>query len=162
MDRKRSSRMASVPQIDIPDIYVDDGDDGDDGKAKKEFDEYDNAPASPVSPTHLSVDGASPGHARGLSAQSNSAWRVSGANHPLSFPRSASSTPSPPGTPSGFGFEIQDTSPRRRSGELSRPTSAVSPSQARDMLEDSVWLDSIRRSTTKRRSERGSDAGPYR
>lgn len=150
MELKRSSRMTTIPQLDIPDIYVDD--DQSDAEAAKTPSRRPSTQAA--SPTHLSVDG---GHARRGSADPlDNTWSTVGPQHPLSFPRSTSSTPSPPGTPSGFGFDLLEAVQGRVSGELSRHSSSVSPAQARDMLEDSVWLDSIRRSTTTRRSDRGT------
>lgn len=143
--------MTGVPQLDIPDIFVDDDDDK--AKASRKSSRQSASPAA--SPTHLSVDGSF-NQQRGSAGRPDSLWQGSGSQHPLSFPRSTTSTPSPPGTPSGFGFELHDSAQRHSSGEHSRPSSSVSPAQARDMLEDSVWLDSIRRSTTTRRSDRSS------
>jgi len=96
--------------------------------------------------------------------------------HPLSMPRQAAS-PSTPGAgshrynTSAFSFELQDPAyasyddadpyaqqqqPGQRDGtgsnDSSRRASAVSPAQLREMLDDSVWLDSIRRSATQRRN----------
>lgn len=146
MERKRSGRMTGIPQLDVPDIFVDD--DGSDTEAANKSSRRPSTQAA--SPTHLSVDG------KYGQQRVDNAWHAGGGDHPLSFPRSSSSTPSPPGTPSGFGFDLLEAAQGRVSGEMSRPTSSVSPAQARDLLEDSVWLDSIRRSTTTRKSDRGS------
>lgn len=147
MQARQSARMTGIPQLGIPDIFVDD-EEGD-GKATRQSS---RRPSIQASPTHLSVD-AGFGQ-RGSDGPSDSTWH-SGTTHPLSLPRSTTSTPSPPGTPSGFGFELLE-SQGQGSGELSRRGSSVSPAQARNMLEDTAWLDSIRRSTTTRRSDRGS------
>jgi len=147
MQARQSARMTGIPQLGIPDIFVDDQEgDGDD---KRQSSRRPSTHAG--SPTHLSVD-ASFGQ-RGSAGSSDLVWQ-SGTTHPLSLPRSTTSTPSPPGTPSGFGFDLLES--QSQPGELSRRGSAVSPAQARNMLEDTVWLDSIRRSTTTRRSDRGS------
>lgn len=152
--------MTTVPQLDIPHILVDEGDE----------DENDNDGATPQtplrgnsqpsSPTHLSADRRSFGHARISSGSTDAAQQGSAWHHPLSLPRSTTSTPSPPLSPSNLGFELRDApgqvSPSPSTGELHRRTSSVSPTQARDMLDDSVWMESIRRSTTTRRSDRGS------
>jgi len=97
--------------------------------------------------------------------------------HPLSMPRSPAS-PSTPGTgshrynTSAFSFELQEPAyasyedadpyaaqqgPRDGTGsnDSSRRTSAVNPAQLREMLDDSVWLASIRRSATQRRGDPG-------
>lgn len=166
-EKKQSARMTTIPQLDIPDILVDDGEDDDD-----DDDARGGAvtPQTPVrdggrweSPSHLSAGPRTSihtGHSRNSSAATtnstrshrNSAW-----NHPLSFPRSASSTPSPPLSPSNLGFELRDVPGQPSStAELRQRSGSVSPRQARDMLDDSVWMESIRRSTTSRRSDRGS------
>jgi len=152
LQAKHSARMTGVPQLDIPDIFVDDEDDTTQGTRTPR--ESSRRPSLQASPSHLSVDG---GHnsPRVSSEIAGPAWH-SGIRHPLSAPRSATSTPSPPGTPSGFGFDLLDGGQARSSADFSRPTSAVSPSQARDLLEDSAWLDSIRRSTTRRSGGKSS------
>jgi voltage-dependent calcium channel len=156
--------MTTIPQLDIPHIMVDEGDDSDDARDGVA------TPQTPVrdgghweSPAHLSAGARTSihgGHSRSSSAATtDSNHRHSAWHHPLSMPRSASSTPSPPlsPSPSNLGFELRDVSGRpSESGEPHRRTSSVSPTQARDMLDDSVWMESIRRSTTNRRSDRSS------
>jgi hypothetical protein len=146
--------MTGVPQLDIPDIFVDDEDNTTQGAQTPE--QSSRGPSVQASPSHLSVDG---GHIQSKATSETADNAYSGTRHPLMAPRSAASTPSPPGTPSGFGFELLEGGQARSSADFSRPTSAVSPSQARDLLEDSAWLDSIRRSTTTRRSD---GKGSYR
>ncbi|CAH0000943.1 unnamed protein product [Clonostachys byssicola] len=152
-----SARMSTIPQLDIPDIMVDpDFDSQDDAdKGQTRF----SAPQA-TSTTHLSVDGKrhhSRKHSEGSNDGQPSAWGSSAWAHPLSFPRSTSSTPSPPLSPASFGFELREGSGQLApSGELHRRTSSVSPSQAREMLDDSAWMESIRRSATTRRPNRRS------
>lgn len=167
-EAKASARMTTIPQLDIPHILVDDGDNYDDDDGNGGGGGSGN---QPISPTHLSANRTSFGQARppstpsktatttttttapGQHERSSSSWQ-----HPLNMPRSAASTPSPPLSPSNLGFEMREVSGRTSSsiGELHRRTGSVSPTQARDMLDDSVWMESIRRSTTSRRSDRGS------
>lgn len=157
MQRKHSARMTTVPRLDIPDIFVDDDLSFDEGAG--------GAPRSP-----LSDGGQSPSRSWFGSVDmspSDTAWQ-----HPLSFPRSSPSSPTAHhgATPSAFSFELQEPDeegmhqpPQPASGQSSRrgsalaPMSPVSPVQVRDMLDDSVWVESIRRSATLRRSQtRGS------
>ncbi|KAF4123347.1 voltage-dependent calcium channel [Geosmithia morbida] len=162
MEAKRASRMTTIPQLDIPDIFVDDNETS---QARGSL-----SPGGPT--THLSVQGSIGGSggdyfgSQPSSPDSPSSrkgnpisWHGAGDRHPLSFPRSATSSPSPPGTPLGMGFDALDGQggARRSSGvdrtssSRSRTGSVLSPTQASDMLEDSIWLETIRRSTTIRR-----------
>lgn len=159
MEAKRAARMTTIPQLDIPDIFVDDNEAPGRGSIQ----------ISPVAEPgssgahHLSVHGdqfvsqpSSPDSPVGPSNRDTVLWTGAGNRHPLSFPRSAASSPSPPGTPLGMGFDALDGQHGARTSGGSRPSSNVSPIQASDMLEDSIWLDTIRRSTTIRRPERRS------
>lgn len=165
MDRKRSARMTDVPQLDIPHIFVDEGD----GTGN-------NKQAEPSSPGDAASDAGSKGKSAMLSAEDavqhtrtrgwsgssdlssfdSSAW-----HHPLASPRSGPPSPSHHSGHSAYSFDLQEPGgsggSRPGSGENSRRSSAVSPAQVSDMLDDSVWLESIRRSaTTKKSSDRGS------
>jgi hypothetical protein len=146
MHAKYAARMTMIPQLDIPDIFVDDG-----VREDEDTRQGSTAQAAPSS-HHLSVDG---GHAHHQSSGSRRESNTS--QHPLSYPRASTSSSSPPMSPSGFSFDIREVSDLEpRSGEMRQQGDAVSPTQARDMLDDSIWLDSIRRSKTARRSDRGS------
>lgn len=147
MDAKRSSRMSVIPQLRVPEIFVDDEDEQSQSKPVQQ--------AGPSRP-QLTVTTTSPtGERRSAWASDLPSPRDGDHSHPLSVPRSDKSGISPPGTPSAFSFELQradgQSSP---SGEMARRGSAVSPSQARDMLDDSVWVQSIRKSKTIRKSDR--------
>ncbi|KAL3961588.1 hypothetical protein ACCO45_003111 [Purpureocillium lilacinum] len=159
MDRKRASRMSGVPQLTIPDIFIDDDEieghlesDGDGAGRAFKPDE-----GSVARWTHLSVGEGGSGQQARRSLDADTAPREGPYEHPLSLPRLSVSTGAQAETTSGFSFELyepEDAAPS--SAQTSRRGSAVSPTQARDMLDDSVWMESIRRSATLRRPERGS------
>ncbi|POR35383.1 Calcium-channel protein cch1 [Tolypocladium paradoxum] len=157
MERKRASRMSGVPELTIPDILVDDdgGDDDDDGDERTRS--FKPEEGSVARWAHLSV-GEGAGRQSRMSTATDVTQPDAAYQHPLSYPRSpASTTASHLGTTSGFSFELYEPDGQGQgSGQASRRGSAVSPSQARDMLDDSVWMESIRRSATLRRPERGS------
>lgn len=147
MDKKRAARMSAIPQLNLPEIFVDPGEE--------------NAPKTPVeapgpSDTLLTVGSSASLHKRSAWSTDMAAARASG-NHPLSLPRLVTHGLSPPGTPSAASFDIaRSDAQSHTSGEMSRRGSNVSPSQARDMLDDSVWVQSIRKSKTMRKSDRTS------
>lgn len=146
--------MTTIPQLDIPDILVDDGtsDNSSAGDVTPRAQIPSQSFNQPASRTHLSVDANFGQH-----GASDATWNTPSWQHPLSMPRSTSSTPSPPLSPSSLGFELHEASGNTApSGEMRRRGSSVSPNQARDMLDDSAWMESIRRSTTARRSQHGS------
>lgn len=157
MERKRAARMSGVPELTIPDILVDDdgGDDDDDdrGSRTKSFKPEEGSVARW---THLSV-GEGVGQQAQMSTATEATQGDTAYQHPLSYPRSpASTTASNQGATSGFSFELYEPDGQGQGAEQARRGSAVSPSQALDMLDDSVWMESIRRSATLRRPERGS------
>lgn len=149
---RKSARMTAIPQLDIPHILVDD-----DEPQRK---------SSPVAGTGqtrsalLTVDDA------------HKSWSASGSTdmsshdadyqHPLSFPRSGPTTPGHQSTHSAFSFELQEggqssAQSSRRGSAVSPVQSPVSPAQVNNMLDDSIWLESIRRTATVRKSVRKSD-----
>jgi hypothetical protein len=145
--------MTAIPHLDIPDILVEDDEsqDGITGGA---------APRSPIGPSSArsSVDGGQHQSWFGATDLSlhDTAW-----HHPLSFPRGAPPSTFHHATPSAFSFELQDPDEHEHSTAVdnTEPTTAVSPSQVQGMLDDSVWVESIRRSATVRRSQQ---TGQYR
>lgn len=147
--------MTGIPHLDIPDILVEEDDEGLIGGAAP------HSPvglSSPISPTdgdqHRSWFGGAD-----LSLHDTS-WA-----HPLSVPRAAPpTTTSHHATPSAFSFELQESDTydqpdqqqqqypsagNRQSTEPSPGT--ASANQVRGMLDDSVWVESIRRSASLRR-----------
>ena len=164
MRQKDAGRMTGIPEIMVPDIYVDDDNIdelSDDGKQRN------SGVATPKS--HLSVDlsqgtQGSPGSrgSRGSSPARDSLWAPPN-QHPLSAPRASPSNPSSPShhaTTSSFNFELFDPEGQGSStGEMRRRGSANSPTRGPDLMDDSVWMDSIRKSATVRRSGK---SGSYR
>lgn len=168
MEIKRSARMTAIPQLDVPEILVDNDED------KPSTDKGGGAATSgplspgPLSPAFLSADDAHTHHHRSwsnISADLSSYDTSYG--HPLAGPRaSGPSSPGHRGQPSAFSFELSEAQPDYSdvpiddgagdSGAGHR-ASAVSPAQVREMLDDSVWMASIRRSATMNR--RGPDLG---
>lgn len=148
--------MTAIPQLDVPDIFVEDDEDGTEtGPARR------SQPAYGGASTHLSVDG----HRGSVPGPTDTTSYDNGYQHPLSFPPSSQPTSSFSGTPAGgFSFELyepdapgQDHTQEQVSEEMGRRGSvAASPVDAQGILDDSIWVDSIRRSATKRRSGGGS------
>ncbi|CAM1507368.1 Fc.00g070090.m01.CDS01 [Cosmosporella sp. VM-42] len=166
MNNKHSSRMTMIPQLNIPDIFVDDNEGLDEysdeaGGAGPRSPRSPHSPRSPLGPTpaaHLSVDGTQQRSWYGSEDLSlhDTAWA-----HPLSFPRSSPPSPSHQATPSGFSFELQEPDEHEPApaGGSGQRESAMSSSQVHGMLDDSIWVESIRRSATLRRSQ---NRGSYR
>lgn len=153
MEKKRSARMTAIPQLDVPDIFVDDEDDRQ--RATQQRTTMAATPTGTTSADFLNVsDAARPQHRSWTSGTDIAAYDSSQA-HPLSLPRATPSMPSHRSQTSAFSFELQE--PGTSSGENSRRGSSVSPAQVRELLDDSVWVESIRRSATIRRSVRKSD-----
>lgn len=146
MERKRAGRMTAVPQLDIPDILVDD---------ESEVDEEQTTTTRERAQTQtsmLSAEDAARTHRRSWSdTNRGSSMHESALPHPLSMPRSSPSSPQHQSAPSAFSFELLEPGPVSR--ESSRRTSVVSPSQVSNILDDSVWVESIRRSATVRRQD---------
>lgn len=147
MDRKRSARMTAVPQLEIPHIFVDEGDDSQPPSAGPD-------PSGKGKSAMLSVDDVGT-RTRDRSWSGSEPPSPGGAyQHPLASPRAGPPSPGHHPSNSAFSFELQESvSSRPGSGQNSRRGSAVSPSNVRDMLDESVWVDSIRRSTTVHRPD---------
>lgn len=154
--RKQSARMTAVPQLNIPEIMVEnDLSEDETGRAES------RSPLSPAS-RPSSVDAGEPRNWLGsvdLSLHDTS-W-----SHPLSFPRAAPPSPTVPTQPSAFSFEIEEDEPQQPTAQArtSAPTGResnhldpTSPLQVRGMLDDSVWGESIRRSATVRQTQNRS------
>ncbi|KAK3941855.1 calcium-channel protein cch1 [Diplogelasinospora grovesii] len=195
MALKRSARMTAVPQLDVPEILVDNEEERAQAAAATNNNNNNNnntnngagrarsATTTGTSGAFLSADDALGPHQHqhhhrswsGMSADMSSYDTSYG--HPLATPRA--SGPSAPGhrnQTNTFSFELQEPSwmPDGMSGVepfddgtavvgggdgagsgASRRGSSVSPAQVREMLDDSVWMASIRRSATMRRSHSG-------
>ncbi|EFZ03172.1 ion transporter [Metarhizium robertsii] len=151
MEKKRASRMSVIPQLAIPHILVDDKLGGNLTKNQGRDAAFPEQPRW----TQLSA-----GEGAGQQAPSESthlSLHDAVYEHPLSHPRSSQTTTSRQDTSFGFSFELYE--PEFHTPDVSqgsRRGSATSPMEARDMLDDSVWMESIRRSATLRKPDRGS------
>lgn len=176
MELKRSARLTAIPQLDIPDILVDDEDDRA-AANNNNINDRTRQSASAMSRTPSTFLSAE--DARAAAAHHHRTWSGTSVDislhetnyaHPLSTPRAAGSSVSGPLSPtsphrhnmSAFSFELQEPQGGSGSGDngsnqpgstgSSRRGSAVSPAQVRDLLDDSIWVESIRRSATQRKS----------
>lgn len=171
--------MTAVPQLDLPDILVDD----EEQRAKRKTSSSarlqnpygQQSPSTPGSTGLRSPmsGGAflSPNEARnsggashqktfsGMSADLTLQTNFEGTGaHPLSMPRageaSSARSDAHQSTHSAFSFELQPgsaNSSAANSRRNSRSNSAVSPIQMSQILDDSIWMASIRRSATMKR-----------
>ncbi|CAK7275009.1 calcium channel protein, partial [Sporothrix epigloea] len=173
MEQKYPARRTATLKLSVPDILVDDEDDrasdavhGDAGLS---------APAQTGGP-YLGAERAAglPQHQRSWSGASmDIGHHDSGFAHPLSATRtSGQSTQAdfgglvPPQrrqhlSSSAFSFELQEaggeygSNENRRGSGVSSVSGGGTPGLVREMLDDSIWLESIRRSATQRHSGRG-------
>lgn len=161
--------MTDIPNLDVPEIFVDDeGGVSPRTRVHKSL-PIPGTPSSPRSPfpahnrdsPFLSPDHLS-NHQRKWSAASADMASYSpelSGPHPLSFPRAGQAASGHQrNNPSAFSFDLQQPP---GSNSSSRRGSTLSPTQARELLDDSVWVESIRRSTTVRQSAWGSRSGSY-
>ncbi|TFB03836.1 Calcium-channel protein cch1 [Trichoderma ghanense] len=144
MERKRASRMTTIPQLRIPDILVEDDDDdalSTQGEAKM---------------SHLSM-GASGDEHRKSAWPPDSMADGTTQSHPLGFPRSSLTAQEETRGTSTFSFELETPDLRETmAAELERPADNSNLDSVQDMLDGSVWIDSIRRSATLRATDRSS------
>ena len=174
MERQRAGRLTAVPQLDVPEILVD-GEDRDPIRPQQR-----PRPQGSGRP-QLSVDvGDHFLGGRGLDAQQNTTSPESAYQHPLSQPRASTSglgsstgtSSKQRGTTSAFSFELyepdeqqhhhhhhqqphQPQQPQQPMTEQSpRRGSAISPTVS-SILDESVWVESLRRGATLRQSRQG-------
>jgi hypothetical protein len=154
MDRKKSGRMTDIPQLG-PEVYVDDED---------TLNKQRKSAASPLlSPTDITetrnsfitygLDGAPLRQRRGTDVSINTAFP--------SISSAVSPTLSPHPSNSGYNFDTVEVS-GISSGHSSRRNSAVSAENVLEVLDNSAWGESIRRSFTMKRpskSKSGSKSG---
>lgn len=167
MQSKQNARMTAIPQLDVPEILVDNEEE------RRERNTVAGVPGGAGIGT-LTEEGATllaaaaadtNGRARswsGLGADLSSYDTSYG--HPLAGSRT--SKPSSSGHQaqrSGFSFDLPDPADGAQDDEATSPIgrrgSSVSPAVVRDMLDDSVWVESIRRSATMRKSGWGPSGG---
>ncbi|KAK9771810.1 putative EF-hand domain-containing protein [Seiridium cardinale] len=159
LEKKRAGRMTAVPQLDVPDIFVEDEDVRQRAPQRATVAASPRPRAATTSSDFLAAaDAARPQHHSWASSTDIANFDAS-YEHPLSLPRVSPSMPGHRHEHSAFSFELQDPGPS--SGENSRRGSSVSPAQVRELLDDSVWVESIRRSATVRKSVRRTDWNQY-
>lgn len=169
MESKKAGRMTAIPQLDVPEILVDNEEQRADRQAGKT---YDTEPlgggggsgtlTTPEAVSLLSAAAADiSGRHRhwsdggGLGADLSSYDTSYG--HPLAGPRTSKpASPRQRNATSAFSFELaepaEDGNEDDTTSPIGRRGSSVSPAAVRDVLDDSVWVESIRRSTTMRKS----------
>ena len=155
LNLKNSARMTAIPQLDVPEILVDNTEETTSRPAasRATTQGFPTSRDRSASRDFLSADG---GRRTWSSITDLSSFDTSYA-HPLAFPR-APDSPSGQGhrnQTSAFSFDLQEPaeSPEvETTGGEGRRGSSVSPAQVREMLDDSAWMASIRRSATMRRS----------
>ncbi|KAL2137077.1 hypothetical protein VTI74DRAFT_9683 [Chaetomium olivicolor] len=189
MEIKRAGRMTAIPQLDVPEILVDNEEQHtseNDQHTQQQQPSHELPPTSPTTTTTRSRAKSSatatattvgssllsPSTSRAVRSQHHRSWAGLGADlsshdtsygHPLASPRASRSAASPGGRHrsqmSAFSFEL--TEPGGRGGGVvtgddtdeatslgRRDEGAVDPALVRDMLDDSVWVESLRRSAT--------------
>lgn len=149
MENKRSGRMTTIPQLG-PEVFVDD---------ENDITKQAKATVSPfLSPMEISDPRSSfithglDGAAR-LRSGSIGASPVSPGSPGIAPRHSPQLSPHRP-TNSAFSFEGEQLSPAG-SAHSSRRGSAVSAENVLEVLDNSAWGESIRRSFTMRRPDRG-------
>ncbi|KAK4192634.1 Ion transport protein-domain-containing protein [Podospora australis] len=167
MQSKQNARMTAIPQLDVPEILVDNEEERADREA---------ANASGTNPFSVEETGAGATLLAAAEADNNGrnrSWSGLGADlssydtsygHPLAGPRLKPSTSGHQSHASAFSFDLPEpTDGGSHDDEATSPIgqrgSSVSPAVVRDMLDDSVWVESIRRSATQRKSGWGPTGG---
>lgn len=164
MEKKKSGRMTAVPQFTVPEIFVDDEDITDAQRGQY------SASGSPLftpvdlQPVDYSELRASGSDARSPSPPGDMTLR-SRANSVQMTPQHSPTRPSPqmsPFSPSSDGdWQFASALSRPPSpleadpgpaGSRSRQNSAVSAADVLEVLDNSAWGESIRRSFTQRQS----------
>ncbi|KAG6016790.1 hypothetical protein E4U43_003101, partial [Claviceps pusilla] len=148
MDKKRASRLLTIPQLTIPHILV--NNEFGDGISEDSHGRTNEQPGwTPLS----TGEGASDDNAPSIT---DLGVQEITHQHPLSDPQSPQAPASRQGSTSGFSFELYEPEDQHELDSQPVGNDRSSPIEARDMLDDSVWMESIRRSATIRRHEKGS------
>lgn len=159
MDKKRAARMTAIPQLDVPEILVEDENDRAQAqtRARARLAHQRSTLAAPMTATASSnllsvADATRP--QRSWSLEADISTYDGTQSHPLSAPRATSTSFESRPEASAYSFDVQENTSlhtdERQGGD-------VSPAQVRSFLDDSVWAESIRRSATIRKSVRRSD-----
>lgn len=165
MEQKKQGRMATIPQFTVPEIFVDDEDIT---NAQRGQESGSGSPLFSPQDLHASFPRGSANHAQ--SPPQPMALDISAANRsrtnsiqqtPTGSPIRGSAQPSPFSASSGeqdwqFASALsRPPSPLQpdagQDGNRSRANSAVSAAEVLEVLDNSAWGESIRRSFTQRR-----------
>lgn len=137
--------MTTIPQLRIPDILVEDDED-DSFSAQTE-----------AKLSQLGTGAGEDGHRKSAWPPESIADGGAMHNHPLGLPRESLSVNEESGGISTFSFELEMPDVREGAvAELERPVDDGNLDSVQDMLDGSVWIDSIRRSATLRSTDRSS------
>ncbi|KAG5914788.1 hypothetical protein E4U61_005325 [Claviceps capensis] len=148
MEKKRASQLSVVPQLTIPHILVD----NEFGNGIDQISQG-RIGGQPRWTQISAGEGASDQTAPSIP---NLSLHEATYQHPLSDPQSPHATSSRQGSTSGFSFELYEPEPHRQSDPRPEGNGDSNPIEARDMLDDSIWTESIRRSATLRQRDQGS------
>ncbi|KAI9851648.1 MAG: calcium channel protein [Thelocarpon superellum] len=156
IDHRDSARMQSIPSFGVPEIYVDDDDNPLAARRGEPADLM--ASHSPwVHQASSSIDMRSPSH-RTLRHRTESRPPSPG-HSALDGERSLGLSPHRPGYADGFDWAPASLSPASSPGEggegaHTRQNSSVSAQDVMEVLDNSAWGESLRRSFTLRRPDR--------
>jgi len=146
--------MTDIPQLG-PEVFVDDGD---------HIGHHSRSPASPLLSPMSAVDPRTTFIHHGLEGPADPRGAGSDASPSATARSPGGPSPSPQLSPhrptnSAFSFDGADLSGERNSANSSRRGSAVSAENLVEVLDNSAWGDSIRRSFTMRRPSTFSICG---
>lgn len=148
MEKKRASQLSVVPQLTIPHILVD-------NEFGNGIDQFSQGRIS-GQPRWTQISAGEGASDQTAPSMPNLSLHEVTYQHPLSDPQSPHATSSRQGSTSGFSFELYEPEPHRQSDSRPEGNGNSSPLEARDMLDGSIWTESIRRSATLRQHDQGS------
>lgn len=165
LDQKKQGRMATIPQFTVPEIFIDDEDITDAQRAPQHSPSNSSlfTPADttmpgglnhPASPPRLDTHSAN----AGIRSRANSIQQTPTASPTRTSPGPSPFSPPPDGDWQFASALSQPPSPMEEldpssaaAGNRSRANSAVSAADVLEVLDNSAWGESIRRSFTQRR-----------
>ena len=171
MARKDSARMTMIPQLEVPEIFIENEED----RASRQATGDNDRPGLSRESTSGATNAASPGSVLSPTRSTNpflsAAEAQQHAQHRswTGVPADLSSLGSHYGPDDGdqghrthasaFSFDLHEPEAGGggSSNRSSRRGSSVRPEQVTEMLNSSVWMDSIRRSATMKRGPGGSE-----
>lgn len=163
IERKKSGRMADVPQFTVPEIFVDDPGDSDDAEEQAPGTMTPQTQPEVESPFSPMLSPSSSSHRRAESSPTARSVNLPRIDTALSGRSSGASTPtewssiSPSRTPRHMygervSFDASESQGSPTRGDHSRQNSAMNVREVMNSLDNSAWGESIRRSFTQRLS----------